>query len=138
MAIEVLSDAEVKINSVDLSEYTREVSVNYKRRIEDATGMNATGATTKLQSLYDWSVDITFNQDFAASKVNATLMALDAAGGQTIEVMANLTDGVSATNPRWTGTGILETYPIIGGSVGDTHTTAVTIQGSGALTGATS
>jgi hypothetical protein len=45
---------------------------------------------------------------------------------------------VSATNPKFTGSGILESYPIVSGAVGDVSTTSVTFQGTGDLTRATS
>jgi hypothetical protein len=41
---------------------------------------------------------------------------------------------VGATNPNWTGTGILETYPPLGNSVGDLSTTTATFQSAGTLT----
>jgi hypothetical protein len=45
---------------------------------------------------------------------------------------------VSSTNPQFSGSGILQTYPPVSGSVGDIANAPTTFQGSGALTRATS
>jgi hypothetical protein len=82
----------------------------------------------RLGGLKDWSASIDFAQDYAAAQVDATMFPLV---GSTFAVEIRPTSGArSATNPAYTGTGILESYQPIGGSVGDEATTTVSIQGA--------
>lgn len=135
MATQVFSDAFVSINGVDLSDHVRSVTLNYSAELVDETAM---GDTTRKRKggLKDWSLDVEFNQDFAASEVDVTLFTL-VGSTFTVIVRADNSDGVSSTNPNYTGTGILESYPPITGGVGDLHTTSITIQSAGTLSRAT-
>lgn len=135
MATQAFTDAFVSINSVDLSDHVRSVTLNYAAEMLDETAM---GATTRARKggLKDWSVEIEFNQDYAASEVDATLFTLVGASS-TIIVRPVNTGGVSATNPNYTGAAVLESYPPITGAVGDLHVTSVTFQGNGTLSRAT-
>jgi hypothetical protein len=134
MATLVLTDADVVINSVNLSSAVRSVTVNYSAELQDETAMGD-DTRIRLGGLKDWSMDMEFNQDFAAANVDATLFPLV---GTTFAVEVKPTSGaVSATNPKYTGTGILESYPPLGNAVGDLATTSITIQSAGTLTRAT-
>jgi len=126
----VLTDAFVSINAVDLSAHVRAVTVNYSSELQDDTNMADT-TRVRLGGLLDWSFEVEFAQDFAAALVDATLFPLV---GVTTTVLARPTSAaVSATNPNYTGTGILETYPPLGNSVGELATTSVTFQAAGVL-----
>lgn len=134
MATLVLNNAYVSINSVDLSDHVRQVTVNYQAELLDETAM---GATTRARKggLKDWSMTIEFLQDFAAGEVDATLFGLV---GTTFTVEVRPTSAArSATNPGYTGTGILESYPPLGNAVGEMAMTTVTIQAAGDLSRAT-
>lgn len=135
MASFVLTDASVVINAVDLSDHVQSVTVNYAAEMVDETAM---GDTTRINKggLKTWSMDIAFKQDHAASEVDATLFTLV---GSTFTVTIKPTSAaVSATNPSFSGTGILESYNPVTGGTGDLATTSVTIQSAGALARATS
>lgn len=136
MAVLVLTDAFVSINAVDLSEYVRQVTLDYKADLQEDTAMGDS-TRSRVGGLKDWSLQVEFNQDFAAAKVDATLFPLV---GTTFAVIVRPVKGVavSATNPNYTGTGILESYPPLGNSVGDLATTSITIQAAGTLSRATS
>lgn len=130
MATQVLNDAFVSINGVDLSDWVQNVSLNYEAEMLDQTAM---GDTTRknIGGLKNWSVDLEFKQDFAAASVDATLFPLV---GTTFTVIVRPTSAaVSATNPNYTGTGILESYSPIDNGVGELATAPVTIQPAGAL-----
>ena len=43
------------------------------------------------------------------------------------------TSGIGATNPEYQGNGMLEGYPTVAGSVGETHNASVTFRGSDGL-----
>ncbi len=128
MAQEVLTDAFVSVNAVDLSDHVKQVTINYSKEILDATAMGDTGRR-RLSGLADWSADIEFYQDYAASKVDATLQPL--VGVQTaIKIRKSKTGAISATNPEYQGNGMLESLPVVSGSVGEVSMTSVTFQGS--------
>lgn len=135
MAEFVFTDASVVINAVDLSDHVRQVTLNYSAELQDDTAMGD-DTRSRIGGLKDWSMELEFNQDFAAAEVDVTLFPLV---GSTFTVTLKPTSAaVSATNPSYSGTGILESYPPLGGSVGDLATTSVTIQAAGTLTRATS
>ena len=124
----VLTDAFVSINGVDLSDHVQQVAINDDAELQDATAMGD-AARRRLGGLRDWTLTLDFYQDFDAAKVDATLQPL--IGVQTaIKVRESKTDAISATNPEYQGNGMLESYPIVAGSVGETHTVSVTFRGS--------
>lgn len=135
MATLVFKDAFVSINGVDLSDHVKSVTVNYSAEMLDATAM---GNDTKISKggLKNWSVEVEFHQDYATSNVDATLFPLV---GSTFTVIVRpvKATAVSATNPNYTGTGILESYSPIGGAVGELAATSITIQPAGTLSRAT-
>lgn len=127
MAVFVLTDASVTVNSVDLSDYVTAVTLNYETDSVEVTAMGATGHkfTGGLQNI---SLDVTFNQDFAASQVAATLDAL--VGTTTTVVVKPTGAAVGATNPSYTITDafLAATQPV-NGSVGDLATMSVSFTG---------
>ncbi len=135
MAQLVLNDASVTINTVDLSDHVKSVTLNYAADMNDDSAMGDT-THSRIGGLKDWSLDVEFQQDYASSKVDATLFPLV---GTTFTIIVRpVSSSVSATNPNFTGTGILESYPPIAGAVGDEALASVTIQSAGTLTRATS
>lgn len=130
MAKLVLTDAYVLVNVVNLSAYVKSVTVNYSAELQDSTTMGDT-TRERLGGLKDWSVDLEMTQDFAASAVDVTLFSLV---GATFAVEVRPTSAArSTTNPAYSGTGILESYPMISGSIGDLMMTNITIQAAGTL-----
>ena len=132
----VLTDASVTINSVDLSDHVKSVNLDYTAAGEDDTVM---GDDTKssIAGLLEWNLSVEFAQDHAASNVDATLFPLIGAAGFTV-IVRPTSASVSATNPNFTGTAILTSYPPIGGSVGDFATTSAEFASAGTLSRATS
>lgn len=136
MATLAFTGAHVEINSVDLSTFVRGVTINYAAEMLDETAMGDTTRTMK-GGLKNWSMEIEFTQDFAASSPDVSLFSLV---GSTFTVTVRPVKGtaVGATNPNYTGTGILESYSPLQNSVGELAMTTVTIQSAGALSRATS
>lgn len=131
MAVFVLKDASVTVNSVDLSTYVTSVTLNYEVDSVEVTAMGSNGHTF-TGGLQNNSLDVTFNQDFAATKVAATL---DALIGTTTTVVVKPTSGaVSATNPSYTiASAFLAGTQPVAGSVGDLASMSVSFTG-GTLT----
>jgi len=135
MAAFVFTDAFFSATGVDLSDHVKSVTLNYSAELQDDTAM---GDTTRSRAggLKDWSMEVEFHEDFASAKVNATLWPK--VGSTCVVLMrpVNAT-GVSATNPNFSGTSVLESLPV-GGALGEMAATTATFQAAGALTRATS
>lgn len=132
MAVFCFKDASVVINTVDLSDHVKSVTMNVPADILDNTAMGAT-FKSRIAGLKDWSIDVDFHQDFAAAKVDATLFPLIGAAAFTVTVKPT-SAAVSATNPSYSGSMVLESYPPLAGSVGDLASASITLQGAGVCT----
>jgi hypothetical protein len=134
MASLALTDAFVSIGGVDLSDWV--LSVTLPRGVEslDETAMGDTTRKGK-GGLKTWNVEVEFKQDFAAGGPDATL---DPLVGTTATIIVRPTSAaVSATNPNYTGTGLITNYQPFGNSVGDLATCSVSIESAGTMTRAT-
>lgn len=132
MASHVLNDATVVINSVDLSDHVRSVELTYDADEQDNTAMGNDGFSSTLTGLKSGTVNLEFNQDYAASSVDDTLWPLF---GTSFSIAIRATSGaISTSNPEWQGTASMFSYTPIGGSVGQTNTTPVTLKVQGAIT----
>lgn len=135
MAVFSFTDASVVINSVDLSDHVRQVTLNVSADELDDTAMGDT-FRSRIGGLKDWSVSLEFNSDFAASEVDATLWPL--LGTTTTITIKPTSSAVGATNPSYSGSVLVSQANPLGNSVGDLATVSVTWNGAGTLTRATS
>lgn len=126
----VFRNAYVWIDTTDLSAQVKEVSINYKSEMLDRTAM---GNSTREHrgGLYDWSISITPHQAWAAS-VDSVLWPLVGTSAALEVRPANACS--TATNPRWSGVGCLESYQPLSGAVGTLLPAPVTFQSAGDLT----
>lgn len=132
MARIVLKDAVVVVDSVDLSDYVRSVTINYEAEIQEATTMKSQGAKEKASGLTDWTAELELEQDFDTGAVDATLFPL--VGADAVPVSIKPTAAATGpSNPEYSGHGIVRSYPPISGKVGDLATTRVQLEGSGLL-----
>ena len=136
MATFVYTDASVVVNSFDLSDHVKSCTLNYEAEMLDDTVMGDT-TRSNIAGLLNWSIDVEFLQDFASAKVDATLFTLVGAAAFTVTVKPT-SGSVSATNPSFSGSAVLESYPPMSGSVGDLETASATFRSAGTLTRATS
>jgi len=131
MAKIVLTDAVITVNSVVLSEYSNSVTLNYEVDSVEVTGMSDT-AHKFTGGLQNNSLEVAFMQDFAATKVEATVYPL--VGTQTTVKVKPTSAAVGATNPEYTLTGCyLAAHTPVAASVGELAMTTLTFTG-GALT----
>lgn len=131
MATLVLKDAYVYVNSVDLSDHARQVTLEYSADAVDKTAM---GDMTHIRTggLKDWRVTVEFYADEASSKVAQTLFSL--VGSTTsIKIRPDKTAGLSATNPDYSGTAYVESFQPVGGSVGEMNMSPVVFSAAGTL-----
>lgn len=137
MATFVLYDAYVSVAGVDLSDHVRSVTIDAGQNMVDDTAMGDT-FVSNAAGLATWSVSIEFLQDYASSKVDATLEPLLGIGNTAALVVRPTSSATSSTNPQYSGTGILDSYNPVGGSVGDQAMASASFQSASALTRATS
>ena len=117
MAISVLTNAQVFVNGVDLSDHVSKVTCEDTRDQVDITAMGATNkAYTK--GLGDGKVTIDFFQDFVAGKVHATLSPLISSSTPVNVEVRPVNGARSATNPAFLMSSLLFNYNMLDGSVG--------------------
>ena len=128
MAVFVLTNASLVVNSINLSAYVSSITLDYAVEPVAADAMAATNGHVFLGGLQNNSLAVTLNQDFAASTVAATLDAL--VGTSTTVVIKPTSATTGATNPQYTITNafLSGTQPV-NGSVGDLAQMSVTFQG---------
>ena len=136
MAELVFTDAFVSIDGNDLSDHVKSVSIEYSADMQEITAMGD-DTHTMLGGLKNWSMSVEFNQDYAAASVDAVLFPL-VGTSFTVIVRPVASTAVGATNPNYTGTGLLESYNPIAASVGEVGAASVSIQPGSTLNRATS
>ena len=135
MAVLVLTDASITINSVALGDHSNTVTLNYEKDSVEVTAFGMTGHKF-TGGLQNNSLDIELMQDFAAANVEATIFPL--VGTQTTVVIKPTSGAVSATNPSYTLTDTyLAAHTPVAGAVGELAMTSLSFTG-GVLTKATS
>jgi hypothetical protein len=124
MAIFLQNNVGVKINSVDISDHVTSATLS---QIFDEIAVTAMGdsANKFVKGLESSTLTINFLNDFAASSVQATLQA---AYGTTVTAVLLPIKGtaVSATNPLYTVSILVNNLTPINGAVGDVSNSSIT------------
>ena len=135
MAVFLNNKVGVKINSVDLSDLVTSVVIN---RSFDELEVTAMGDTSHkfVKGLEASTVTIDFLNDTASSK---TLQTLQAAWGTTVTAVFLQEKGtaVSATNPLYTVSLLVNNTTDINGAVGDIGTQSITFTANSTVAVAT-
>jgi hypothetical protein len=136
MAVFLNNKVGVKVNSVDLSDHATAVTINRTFDELEVTAMGDSGHKF-VKGLEASSVTIDFLNDTAAANVLATLQA---AWGTNVTVVFLQDKGtaVSATNPLYTMTCLVNNTTDINGAVADLSMQSVTWNVSGTIAVATS
>lgn len=134
MAKHVVKTPQIEVNGVDLSDHLTDVTLTYEAdEVESTSSGTTVNDKSFIAGLRSWSVDATFQQDYDASEVDATLFALVGADPFTIKVRPTSAEK-GATNPSFEGSAILLSYPPMSGAVGELAKVSVKFRGTGALT----
>ena len=135
MGVFVNNKVGVKVNTVDLSDLVTAVTLNRSFDELEVTAMGDLGHKF-VKGLEASSVTISFLNDTATSK---TLQTLQAAWGTNVTVVLLQEKGtaVSATNPLYTMSCLINNTTDINGSVSDIGVQDLTFNVSGAVTVAT-
>lgn len=134
MATTVLTDAYVSIGGNVISDHVTQVSLSYSAEALEETAMGDTNRIKKA-GLKDWSLTVELLQDFAASQIDSIFFPL--IGTNVAFEIRPTSAAVSTSNPKFTGTAVLVSYPILGNSVGDLATATLELAPASALTRAT-
>jgi hypothetical protein len=135
MAVFMSNLVGVKVNSVDLSDHVTSVTLNRSFDELEVTAMGDSGHKF-VKGLEASSITIDFLNDTASASVLATLQA---AWGTNVTVVLLQSKGtaVSATNPLYTATCLINNTTDINGAVGDLSTQSLTFNVSGTVAVAT-
>jgi hypothetical protein len=136
MAVFLNNKVGVKINSVDLSDLVTAVTIN---RVFDELEVTAMGDSSRkfTRGLEASTVTIDFLNDTASTK---TLQTLNSAWGTTVTAIFIQEKGtaVSATNPTYTVSLLINNTTDINGAVGDIGTQSITFTANSAIAVSTS
>lgn len=135
MAKTVLKNAYINIASNDLSAQVKQVGLTYSAAALDSTAM---GDNTKKNTggLFDWPFTLDLYQDWAASGLDSILFPLI---GTVVTVVINPNGSTTGTsNPKFSGSALLESYEPVSGTVGQMAMTKVSFKPAGDLARATS
>ena len=134
MAVFLNNGVSVTVNSVDLSDHVTAVTINRTFDELEVTAMGDSGHKF-VKGLEASSITIDFLNDTATGEV---LQTLQAAWGTNVTVVVKQTSAaVSATNPSYTMTCLVNNTTDINGSVADLSTQSVTWSVSGTIAIAT-
>lgn len=135
MAIFVATDFSVSINgSTALAAYLTQVELKTSANDITTTAFGSTWVT-RVAGLKEGSLTLTFNQDYAAATVDATLWPL--LGSQATVVIKPTTSAVGTSNPAYTAIcSVIDLTPV-SGQIGDLATFSVTWPTTGAVSRAT-
>ena len=142
MARLVLTNVEVNIGGVDLSNHIASVTLGSTYDVVETTAFagvsGAAGnvplaAKTRVAGLVDNSVTFEFHQDFAASSVEATIYPLL---GTTVPIYVQpvASGSVDATNPSYSFQAVISEWTPLNGAVGELATASVTWPITGPVT----
>jgi len=135
MAKLVLTNAVVKINSVDYSANVNQVEIAVTADEVDTTAFSSTGWRTVTGGLKSGSVTLSFHNDYAAGALDGALWPLF----NTLATVVVLPNGttVGTANPSYTFTALVNNLTPVSGSVGDLATQNLTWSISSEVTRAT-
>ena len=134
MSVYLSNAVSVTVNAVDLSSLVSAVTINRTFDELEVTAMGDSGHKF-VKGLEASSVTIDFFNDEASSK---TLQTLQAAWGTSVTVLIKQTSAaVSATNPSYTMSCLVNNLTPVNGAVGDISTQSVTWTVNGTIAVAT-
>lgn len=131
MAVIAITDPHLTIEGTDMSDMARQVAITVEVGENDINSFG-TDWEKVLGGLKSWEFTVTFNQDFAAAQVDATLWPL--LGRNDVTIAVRPTSAVkSATNPEYTGDVFVSGYTPVDAEAGGVIQPQLTWQGNGAL-----
>jgi hypothetical protein len=125
----------LSINSNDLSSYTRKAELSVEVEDKDVTTYASLGWKEVIGGLKSGELGCEFLQDVAATKLDAIMWPLL---GTVVPFEARADQAaVGTSNPKYTGSILINGWNPLTGSVGDEATVSLNFPTSGAVTRAT-
>lgn len=135
MAKFVATDYKISVNGTNFSTNLNSVELSIESDDVETTAFGS-DFRSRIGGLKTGSITLSFMQDFGAASVDATLFPL--LNTVATVVVVPTSGSVSATNPSYTATCLVNQYSPFNGSVGDIATLSVTWPTSGTITRGTS
>lgn len=136
MAAFALTYGYVSIGGNDVSQWCRSIDFQINGQSVDLTAMSSGAWQSYGAGLRGWQIPLQFNADEAASQLGSILWPLYQTS-VAVELRATGA-AVGASNPKYTGTAILQAGSHFGGQVGAAAILSCSLMGVGAITRATS
>lgn len=132
MGKQVLLDAQLAIGGTDVTQWCAKLEISDTFEDKETTTFASGKAKERMGGLEDSDVGITFKNDFAAAALDSIMWALR----RTVVVWAARANAsaVTASNPQYGGSILINKWTPISGSVGDVAEVDVTFPGSGPMT----
>ena len=122
----VLTNADITVNGVVLSDRANSVELNYEVESVEVTAFGTNRSF--VGGLQNNTITIEFMQDFAAAETEATIYPL--VGQQTSVTVRPSAAATSATNPLYTVSGtFLSSHTPVSATVGELAMTSLTFTG---------
>lgn len=137
----VLTNAYVLFASNDISQYVTSIGLSTSVDVIETTGLGSS-ARTRVGGLFDNSLTLELNQDFADNAleelINGTSLATTTVGTTVAMEIRPVNGAVSANNPKFTFNALIAEWQPLSAAVGELTTVSVTWPISGAITKAIS
>ena len=133
MAVFVAQDFKTTLNGVNLSTWLTQTEIQFEVNDVETTTFGSTWRS-RVAGLKTGTVNLQFNQDFAAGAVDPTIWPLLGTIGTV--VVTPTSSAVSTANPAYTATVLINAYGVAG-QIGDLSTVSVTWPITGAVSRAT-
>jgi hypothetical protein len=137
MAKHILYNASAVLNSVDLSDHVESVSFTVTINGQAAAAMSELEDYEMPGTRKISDITLQMYQDFATSKVYATLMTLWTNRTTFNAVLKADAGGNAPTNPQFTIAVFIRSFAVIAGNRGDRHMTPLVLAPAGTLAIAT-
>jgi hypothetical protein len=126
MAQIVLTNADITVNGVVLSDRANSVTLTYEIEAVETTSFG--GNRSFVGGLQNIAVEVEFMQDFAATEVEATIFPV--VGTQTTVTVRPSSAATAVTNPLYTVSGTyLASHTPVAGGVGELSMTSLSFAG---------
>lgn len=132
MAKQVLLDAQLAIAGTDVTQWCAKLEISDTFEDKETTTFASGKAKERQGGLEDSDVGITFKNDYAAAALDSIMWGLR----RTVVTWAARANAsaVTASNPQYGGSILINKWTPISGSVGDVAEVDVTFPGSGPMT----
>jgi hypothetical protein len=131
LAIFVATDYKITVNAVNLTDHLVQVQTSTEAGEVETTTFGKTWRT-RVGGLKTGSVTLQFNQDFAASNVDATIWPL--LGGTATIVVSPTSSAIGTANPSYSFPVLVTSYEPFNSNVGDLATVSITWPTAGEVT----